>query len=131
MFLGFTLTQIRARTNKQPFKHLLATSCLISATIYLPANASADTADHFELSPEQLFDARIISASKTSEKLMDAPAAIYVLTNEDIMRSGATSIPESLRMVPGVQVARTHAGGWAISVRGFNGALSNKLLVLM
>ena len=63
---------------------------------------------------------------------MDAPAAIYVLTNEDIMRSGATSIAEVLRLVPGVQVARAHSGGWAITVRGFaNSGLGNKLLVLM
>ncbi len=87
--------------------------------------------DSFELSPEQLFSATVTSVSKSSEKLMDAPAAIFVLTGEDIMRSGATSIPEALRMVPGVQVARTHGGGWAVSVRGFNSGLANKLLVLM
>jgi len=62
---------------------------------------------------------------------MDAPAAVYVLTNEDIMRSGATSIPEALRQVPGVQVARVNANSWAISIRGFNGTLDNKLLVLI
>lgn len=93
---------------------------------------AAENPDHFELSPEQLFAATVTSVSKTSEKLMDAPAAIYVLTNEDILRSGATSIPEALRLVPGVQVSRTHGGGWAISVRGFaNSGLGNKLLVLI
>lgn len=93
---------------------------------------AADNPDSFALSPEQLFNATVTSVSKTSQKLMDAPAAIYVLTNEDIMRSGATSIPEALRLVPGVQVARTHGGGWAISVRGFaNSGLGNKLLVLI
>src|SRR6185369_11717634 len=56
---------------------------------------------------------------------------IYVLSNEDIRRSGATSIPEALRLVPGVQVARINTSGWAISVRGFNSALANKLLVLI
>jgi len=94
------------------------------------ANA-ADAADSFELSPEQLFSATVTSVSKTSEKLMDAPAAIFVLTNEDIMRSGATSIPEVLRLVPGVQVARVNANSWAIGIRGFNGTLDNKLLVLI
>ena len=58
------------------------------------------------------------------ERLGDAPAAIYVLTNEDIARSGATSIPEALRLVPGVQVARVDSSTWAISVRGFNGPLT-------
>ncbi len=90
-----------------------------------------DAVDPFALSPEQLFDATVTSVSKTSENLRDAPAAVYVLTNEDIARSGATSIPEALRMVPGLQVARINASGWAISVRGFNNPLANKLLVLI
>lgn len=95
------------------------------------ACAAADEVDPFALSPEQLFDATVISVSKTPEKLSDAPAAVFVLTAEDIARSGATSIPEALRMVPGVQVARINSAGWAVSIRGFNGALTNKLLVLI
>jgi iron complex outermembrane receptor protein len=91
----------------------------------------AEEVDPFALSPEQLFGATVTSATRTSEKVWDVPAAIYVLSNEDIMRSGATSIPEALRLVPGVEVARINSGGWAVSVRGFNGALANKLLVLM
>src|SRR5579872_1606353 len=87
--------------------------------------------DQFELSPEQLFDATVISVSRTPEKLLDAPAAVFVLTNEDIIRSGATSIPEALRLVPGVQVAQVNAHAWAISVRGFNSSLADKLLVLI
>jgi iron complex outermembrane receptor protein len=93
--------------------------------------ASADDVDPFSLSPEQLFNATVTSVSKTQERLGDAPAAIFVLTNEDIARSGATSIPEVLRLVPGVQVARGSTWGWAISVRGLNSALTNKLLVLI
>jgi iron complex outermembrane receptor protein len=93
--------------------------------------ARAQEIDPFALSPEQLFDATVVSVSRTSEKLRDAPAAVYVLTNEDIARSGATSIPEALRLVPGVQAARVNSAGWAISVRGFNGPLTNKLLVLI
>jgi iron complex outermembrane receptor protein len=92
---------------------------------------AAENVNNFELSPEQLFGATVMSVSKTSEKLMDAPAAIYVISNEDIKRSGATSIPEALRMAPGVDVARVNTSGWAISIRGFNGALANKLLVLI
>lgn len=92
---------------------------------------AADDVDNFALSPEQLFNATVTSVSKSSQKLMDAPAAVYVLTNEDIMRSGATSIPEALRLVPGVQVARVNANSWAISIRGFNGTLDDKLLVLI
>lgn len=85
----------------------------------------------FELSLEQLFNATVISASKTEDKWWTTPASVYVVDNQDIQRSGATSIPEALRLVPGVQVARVNASGWAVSVRGFNGALANKLLVLM
>jgi iron complex outermembrane receptor protein len=93
--------------------------------------AAAQNYDIFALSPEQLFDAMVMSVSRTPERLGEAPAAIYVLTGEDIVRSGATSIPEALRLVPGVQVARVNGAGWAISVRGFAGSLANKLLVLI
>jgi iron complex outermembrane receptor protein len=101
--------------------------------IALPAPdvQAAENTDRFELSPEQLFDATVISVSKTSQKLLDAPAAVYVLTNEDIIRSGATSLPEALRLVPGIQVAQVNANNWSISVRGFSGSLDNKLLVLI
>jgi iron complex outermembrane receptor protein len=93
--------------------------------------ARADEVDPFALSPEQLFNATVTSVSKTAEKLGDAPAAIFVLKNEDIMRSGATTIAEALRLVPGVEVIRASASSWAISVRGFNTGLANKLLVLI
>jgi len=107
---------------------LFTVSCLTCGALDALAT---DNPDSFALSPEQLFNATVTSVSKTSQKLMDAPAAIYVLTNEDIMRSGATSIPEALRIVPGVQVARVNANTWAIGIRGFNGTLDNKLLVLI
>ena len=109
------------------------TACLLSVgslTSFFNAQA-AESVDDFALSPEQLLDATVMSVSKAPQKLKDAPAAIYVLSNEDIVRSGATSIPDALRMVPGVQVAQINANSWAVSVRGFNSALENKLLVLM
>ncbi len=73
----------------------------------------------------------VTSVSKKAQKLTESPAAIYVITQEDIRRSGATCIPEALRMVPGLHVARLSIHEWAISSRGFNGMLSNKLLVLI
>jgi iron complex outermembrane receptor protein len=73
----------------------------------------------------------ITSVSKKEEKLTEAPAAVYVLTQEDIHRSGATCIPEALRLVPGLDVARIDAHTWAISSRGFNNEFANKLLVLI
>ena len=106
---------------------MILTGCMACAMNVL----AADSASNFELSPEQLLDATVTSASKAPEKLKDAPAAIFVLTGEDIMRSGATSIPEALRLVPGVQVAQLNANSWAVGVRGFNSGLDDKLLVLV
>ncbi len=101
-----------------------------AALIVTPAWAQ-DELDPFELSPEQLFGAEVISASRSPESVWEAPAAVYVVSASDIERSGATTIAEALRLVPGVQVARSNTSGWAVSVRGFNSALANKLLVLI
>lgn len=87
--------------------------------------------DITELSLEELLSVEITSVSKKTEKASDAAAAVFVINQEDIKRSGATSIPEVLRMVPGLQVARIDANKWAVSSRGFNAYSSNKLLVLM
>lgn len=82
------------------------------------------------LSIEELMDLEITSVSKTGESLGGAAAAIAVVTNEDIRRSGATSIPEALRLVPGLHVARRNSNTWAVSSRGFSSVSSEKLLVL-
>jgi iron complex outermembrane recepter protein len=87
--------------------------------------------DYFDLSLEQLLETRVLSVSKKNETVADAAAAIYVVTHEDIIRSGVTNIPDALRMVPGVNVAQSDSNTWAISIRGFNSALANKLLVLI
>jgi len=87
--------------------------------------------DLTELSLEELMEVEIISASKKEERLFEAAAAVYVITQEEIRRSGVTSIPEALRMVPGVQVARIDANKWAVTARGFNNRFANKLLVLI
>jgi iron complex outermembrane recepter protein len=73
----------------------------------------------------------VITASKEPEQVWQTPAAIYVLTQDDIRRSGATSIPELLRTVPGVEVARIDSDHWAVGVRGFGGEFSKSLLVLI
>jgi iron complex outermembrane receptor protein len=83
------------------------------------------------LSLEELMNIEVTSVSKKEQKLSQAAAAVYVITQEDIRRSGATSIPEALRMAPGLQVARINGSKWAISARGFNGQFANKLLVLI
>ncbi len=72
-----------------------------------------------------------ITTLRTSEKLSNSAAAVFVITQEDIQRSSATNIPDLLRMVPGLHVAKIDANKWAVSSRGFNGRFANKLLVLM
>jgi iron complex outermembrane recepter protein len=82
------------------------------------------------LTVEELMEMDVTSVSRTSEPLGGAPAAITVVTNEDIRRSGATSVPEALRFVPGIHVARQTSSTWAVSARGFSSVNSEKLLVL-
>lgn len=84
-----------------------------------------------KLSLEELLEVEITSVSKREERISEAPASIHVITEEDIRRSGAQSIPEALRLAPNLQVAQSDARQWAISSRGFNGDFANKLLVLM
>lgn len=83
------------------------------------------------LSLESLMDIEVTSVTKSPQKLSESAAAIFVLTQEDIRRSGMTTIPELLRMVPGLNVAQVDGNKWAISSRGFNNRYTNKLLVLI
>lgn len=83
------------------------------------------------MSLTELAGLQISVVSKKEENFTQSDAAVFVLTHDDILRSGATSIPEALRLVPGFQVARIDANKWAVSTRGFIGRFSNKLLVLI
>lgn len=93
--------------------------------------AEVNAANMADLSLEELANIEITSVSKRPERLGDAAAAIFVITREDIRRSGARSIPEILRLAPNLQVARVDSGQYAISARGFNSTTANKLLVLI
>lgn len=93
--------------------------------------ASAQKTNLVSFSIEELMKMEITSVSKKRQQLTDAPAAIHVITSQDIHNSGLTSIPELLRLVPGLQVAQINSSKWAISARGFNNRWGNKLLVLM
>ena len=97
----------------------------------LAAQAQNAQPDLTALKIEDLMNVDVTSASKKQQKLSQVPAAIFVITAEDIRRSGATNIPDLLRMVPGLDVAQINPSTWAISARGFNGQYSNKLLVLI
>jgi iron complex outermembrane receptor protein len=102
-------------------------------TFWCTSSWAAQSGVHnlMELSIEDLMKIEITSVSKKAQKISDAAAAVYVITQEDIRRSGVTTIPEALRMAPGIEVARIDANKWAISSRGFNSRFANKLLVLM
>lgn len=88
-------------------------------------------ADLKQLSLAQLGDVEVTSASKEPEQVWRTPAAIYVITREDIRRSGATSLPEVLRLAPGVEVARIDSDHWAVGIRGFASGFSKSVLVLI
>ncbi len=94
------------------------------------AALAAPARDLAELSLEELSDNEVTSVSRTEEPLADAAAAVAVVTNEDLRRSGATSIPEALRLVPGLHVAQLNSNLWAVNARGFSSSTSAKLLVL-
>lgn len=83
------------------------------------------------MSLEELLDIRVTSVAKHAQKLSETPSAIQVISGEEIRRSGASSIPEALRLADNLQVAQKGSHGWAISARGFNTDSANKLLVLM
>ena len=84
-----------------------------------------------QMSLADLGNVEVTSVAKEPELVSKTAAAIFVLTNEDIRRSGVTSIPEALRLVPGVDVARVSSDQWSISIRGFAGQFSKQLLVLI
>ena len=87
--------------------------------------------DLSQVSIEDLMNIEVTSVSKKEQKMSQAAAAIFVITQEDILRSGATKIPDLLRMVPGMDVSQINANDWAVSARGFDQQFSNKLLVLI
>ena len=95
------------------------------------ARASTDIDDYMTLSLSELSQIPVFSVSKTTENSFKSPSAVFTLTHSDIKRSGATSIPEVLRLVPGIQVAQIDSSKWAITARGFNRQFSKKLLVMI
>ena len=108
---------------------------LLSATLLCAAWAGEEEeksgADLMEMSLEDLMNVEVTSVSRKKEKRQEAAAAIFVISQEDIRRSGATTVADVLRIVPGLNVARLDASKWAITSRGFNGRFANKLLVLL
>lgn len=122
-------TRAKGRT---PFRHdLLLTVALSVAACGAGAAEENALVDPASFNLEDLMQVEVSSVARKQQKMGDTAAAAYVISQEDIRRSGATSIPEALRLAPGLNVARIGSSGWAISARGFNGRYANKLLVLM
>ena len=109
---------------------LIALAAVAALPGFAQASPPGDSADLFDMSLEQLMDVVVTSVSKRSQPLSSAAAAVHVISAEDIRRSGATNLPEALRMAPGVHVARFANNRWSVSIRGFGGRYANKLLVL-
>ena len=109
----------------------IAGSILFSGLAGAPLAAQNVPNDLSSASLEQLMQIEVTSASKKSETLSKAPAAIYVITGEAIQRGGFSSIPDALRMVPGLYVAQTNAHVWVVSARGFANSFNDKMLVLI
>jgi len=113
--------------NKVPI--IICTAVL--SVCMLTGGLAAAEIDLAEFDLEDLMSMEVTSVSKKAERAFEAPAAAFVITSEDIRRSGLRSIPELLRLVPGIQVARLGTSWYAISVRGFSTTFSSKLLVLI
>lgn len=110
-----------------------ALAALLSFVLILagPAAAQQKAVDLANQSLEDLMNVKVVSVSKTEEKISRTAAAIFVITQADIRRSGATNIPDLLRMVPGMDVGQIDANTWAISARGFNERFGNELFVMV
>ena len=126
-------TRITRKEHHQPNRSRQL-AILFALSLITTSSFGADqdqTADLGSLALEDLMKIEVSTVARKQQKMADVAAAVYVISQEDIRRSGATSIPEALRMAPGLNVARIGSSSWAISARGFNGRYANKLLVLM
>lgn len=96
-----------------------------------PLARSEEGLEVTQMSLEDLMKIEVTTVSRKAQRLTDTAAAAFVLTGDDIQRSGATNLPEALRLVPGLEVARIGSSRWAVTARGFNSRFANKLLVLI
>ena len=102
-------------------------SCLLVTLVASPLSG----VDYTELSIDELMHVEISSVSRKYESLFNAPAAVHLISNEDVKRSGMTQLAETLRMSPGLHVGRVDETNVAVAARGFNDVSSNKLLVMI
>lgn len=109
----------------------IASLLVLSSTAQFALAENVSVGELAEMSIEQLSQVKITSSAKREQSLNEANAAVFVISQQDIRRSTATTIPELLRMVPGLSVAQVNAHTWSITARGFSGSFANKLLVLV
>ena len=124
-------TVLRRRNDRARRASRLMGAFAMFVALAVPASPQQKNEDLSKLSLEDLMTLQVTSVSKKDQKISEAAAAIFVITQEDIQRSGATNIPDLLRMAPGLDVAQINANNWAVSARGFNGQFGDKLLVLV
>lgn len=121
--------------NAQPLLWLLCTMAALGASgtkaHAYPTQSNEEAPTLADLSLEELMRVEIVSANRRSQSISDVPAAVHVITRDDILRSGVRSLPEALRMAPGVDVAQISPARWAVGVRGDAGRFANKLQVLI
>ncbi|MHB8122899.1 MAG: TonB-dependent receptor plug domain-containing protein [Desulfuromonadaceae bacterium] len=115
----------------RPFLSHAAAFLILLGGIPVQAAPLPTDSELLQLSLEDLMTLEVTSASRKSQSLANTAAAVFVITHDDIRRSGVTNIPDALRMVPGVTVARIDSSKWAVTARGFNGRFARKLLVLI
>ena len=122
-----------ARVSNCKRKYLLL--CLLILSLEITSQTSEDsllsTSKLKKMSLEELMNIEVTSVSKRPEKIIEAASAIQVITNEDIRNSGVKTLAEALKLAANLQVAQVNSSQWAISARGFNNVLANKLLVLI
>ncbi len=105
-------------------------SCLLTSNGFPGQKAPADS-EILDLSLDELINVKVTTVSRKAEKIKDLPAAVFVITQDDISRSSANSIPELLRMAPGLSVARIDANKWSVTSRGYSGRFADDLLVMI
>src|SRR5688572_11229043 len=115
-------------------RHASKAGAFFVGAIVLPTAAALAKVDQLaelkRMSVDELLNVEVTSVSRREEGLRNAAAAVAVLTHEELRRSGATSMPEALRLVPGLHVARQNSTSWSVNARGFSSVNSEKLLVL-
>ena len=109
----------------------IASLFIISFSVYAESESNSEIDALLDMSVEELMEQSVSIATKSEKPLSKTAAPVFVISADDIRRSGAANIPESLRMAPGVQVIQINPHDWNVSIRGFNDQRANRFLVLV